>query len=161
MQIKKLLTCIVITLCTIAATLLVSTSKVQHSSAPSQGQLQQDIDVNKSVTKIDKEEINAQPHNPESFYQLIIDNNLFRPLGWRTPKKQSNYTLVGTAVSENIADSEAFILDRSSNHMHIVKVGDVFGEAVVRVIESRRVILNEAGKEIVLHCGRLQFLRTN
>ncbi len=103
------------------------------------------------------------PHDttPDAFYQFIIDNNLFRPLGWRTPKKQPDYTLIGTAVSENIEDSNAFILERSSGRMHIVKVGDVFGEALVKVIESKRVILNEGGKEIVLYCGRLQFIRTN
>ena len=161
MRIKKLFICIGITLCAIAATLLVYSPNVQHPNAPPQIQLQWGMDVDASVTKRDKEKINAPPHNPESFYQFVIDNNLFRPLGWRTPKKQPNYTLIGTAVSENIAASKAFILERSLDHMHIVKVGDVFGEALVKVIESKRVILNEAGKEIVLYCGRLQFIRTN
>ncbi len=161
MRIKKLLICIGITLCTIAATLGLYSPNVQHSSVPSQTLLQRDMATDALDTKRSKGKINAQPHNPESFYQFIIDTNLFRPLGWRTPKKQPDWTLIGTAVSENIEESEAFILERSSNRMHIVKVGDVFGEALVKVIESKRVILNEAGKEIVLYCGRLQFIRTN
>ena len=94
---------------------------------------------------------------PDTFYQFIIDNNIFRPLGWRPPKKQPDYTLIGTAVSQNAADSKAFILERLSNHLYIVKVGDVFSDALVKVIQSKRVILNEAGKEIVLHGGRLRF----
>ena len=156
-----MLICIGITLSTIAATLLVYSPNVQHSNAQSHIQLQRGMAVDASATKSDKEKINAPPHNPASFYQFVIDNNLFRPLGWRTPKKQPNYTLIGTAVSENIAASKAFILERSSNHMHIVKVDEFLGEALVKVIESKRVILNEAGKEIVLYCGRLQFIRTN
>ena len=161
MRIKKLLICIGITLCTIAATLGLYSPNVQHSSVPSQTLPQRDMATDALETKKGKGKINAQPHNPESFYQFIIDTNLFRPLGWRTPKKQPDWTLIGTAVSENIEESEAFILERSSNRMHIVKVGDVFGEALVKVIESKRVILNEAGKEIVLYCGRLQFIKTN
>lgn len=161
MSIKKLLICIGITLCTIAATLGLYSPNVQHSNTPSQTLPQRDMVTDALDIKRGKREINALPHNLESFYQFIIDNNLFRPLGWRTPKKQPNWTLIGTAVSENIADSKAFILERSSNHMHIVKVGDVFGEALVKVIESKRVILNEAGKEVLLYCGRLQFIKTN
>ncbi len=94
---------------------------------------------------------------PDTFYQFIIDNNIFHPLGWQPPKQQPIYTLIGTAVAQNVEDSKAFILERRSDHLHIVKVGDVFGEALVKVIESKRVILNEAGKEIVLHGSRMQF----
>ncbi len=42
--------------------------------------------------------------------------------------------------------------------MHTVKVGDTIGEALVKVIEAKRVLLNAAGKEIVLHGGNMQFL---
>lgn len=159
MRIIKLLICIGITLFTIAVTMLLYSPKVQYSNAPSQ--MQRSMVPEASATKRGPEKIYAPPHNPESFYQFIIDNNLFRPYGWQPPKQQSIYTLIGTAVSENIENSKAIILERSSDRMHIVKVGDVFGEALVKVIESKRVILNEGGKEIVLYCGRLQFIRMN
>lgn len=161
MRIKKLLICIGITLCTIAVSLLVYSPNVQHSDVASQIQLQRDIAADASAIKRGPGKINAPSHNPDAFYQFIIDNDLFRPFGWQPPKQQPIYTLIGTAVTQNVEDSEAFILERSSNRMHIVKVGEVFGEALVKVIESKRVILNEGGKEIVLYCGRLQFIRTN
>ncbi len=97
------------------------------------------------------------PDTPQDFYRTIIDNNIFRSIGWQPPKKQPIYTLIGTAVAQNVEDSKAFILERRSNRLHIIKVGDVFGEALVKVIESKRVILNEAGKEIVLHSSRMLF----
>ncbi len=156
MTIKKLLICIGIASCIIAATLLLYSPNVQHSNVSSQIQLQRDMAVDVSVTKRDKAETNGPPHDPESFYQFIIDNNLFRPFGWQPPKQQPVYTLIGTAVAQNVEDSEAFILERRSDRLHIVKVGDVFSEALVKVIESKRVILNEAGKEIVLSCGTLE-----
>ena len=157
MRIKKLLISIGIASCIIVATLLVYSANVQHSNAPPQIQLQRGMAADALTTKRGKGEINGLPHNPESFYQFIIDNNIFRPLGWQPPKKQPDYTLIGTAVSQNAADSEAFILERHTDRLHIVKVGDVFSEALVKVIESKRVILNEAGKEIVLPSGRLKF----
>ena len=93
----------------------------------------------------------------ESFYQTIIDNNIFRPLGWQPPRKQPDYTLIGTAVSQNVTDSKAFILDRRSHQLHIVKVGDTLDDARVKEIQLKRVTLHEAGKDIILHGGRLQF----
>ena len=42
--------------------------------------------------------------------------------------------------------------------MHTVKVGDTLNDALVQVIEAKRVILNEARNEIVLHGGNMQFL---
>ncbi len=157
MPIKKLLICIGIASCIIVTTLLLYFPNVPHSNTPLQTLPQQDMAADVLDTKRDKGEINAPPHNPESFYQFIIDNNLFNPIGWQPPKKQPIYTLIGTAVAQNVEDSKAFILERRSNRLHIVNVGDVFGEALVKVIESKRVILNEAGKEIVLHGSRMQF----
>ena len=94
---------------------------------------------------------------PDSFYQTIIDNNIFRPLGWQPPRKQPDYTLIGTAASQNAADSKAFILERRSNRLYTVKIGDTLDDARVKEIQSKRVTLHEAGKDIILHGGRLQF----
>ena len=116
-----------------------------------------DAITNVEQSKVNIESSNTTAESPDAFYQFIIDNNLFRSLGWQPPRKQPDYTLIGTAVSQNAADSKVFILDQHSNDMHIVKVEDVFGGALVKVIQPKRVILNEAGKEIILYCGRLQF----
>ena len=94
---------------------------------------------------------------PEEFYQFIIDNNIFRPLGWHSPKKQPAYTLIGTAVAKDIAYTKAFILEQRSNRLNIVKVGDSLGNARVEKIQSKQVTLHEKGKNIILRGGRLQF----
>ncbi len=97
------------------------------------------------------------PKTPDEFYQFIIDNNIFRPLGWHPPKKQPDYTLIGTAVSQHAADSKAFILERRSNRLHIVKIGDILDDVRVKQIQSKQVTLYKKGKDIILRGGRLQF----
>ena len=94
---------------------------------------------------------------PDTFYQFIIDNNLFRSLGWKPPKQQPDYILIGTAVFQNAADSKAFILDRRSNHLHIVKLGDTLDDVRVKQIQAKQVTLHKKGKDIILRGGRLQF----
>jgi len=130
---------------------------VQHSNVPLQTLPQQDMAADALDTKKGKGEINDLPHNPESFYQFIIDNNLFRSLGWQPPKQQPIYTLIGTAVSQNTSDSKAFILERRSNRFHIVKLGETLGDARVKKIQSKQVTLREKGKDIILQGGRLLF----
>ena len=94
---------------------------------------------------------------PDEFYQFIIENNIFRPLGWHPPKKQPDYTLIGTAVSQHASDSKAFILDRRSNRLHIVKLGDTLDDVRVKQIQAKQVTLHKKGKDIILRGGRLQF----
>ncbi len=118
---------------------------------------QKDVIANVEQPKVNAVNSNTTAENPDAFYQLIIDTNIFRPLGWQPPRKQPDYTLIGTAVSQNTADSKAFILERRSNRLHTVKVGDTLDDVRVKEIQSKRVTLHEAGKDIVLHGGRLQF----
>ena len=98
-------------------------------------------------------------NTPNEFYQLIIDNNIFRPLGWKPPQKTPQYTLIGTTIAADGSHAEAFILERRSNQFHTVKVGETFGNVSVKEILSKKVTLQEEGKEIVLQSGKLQFLR--
>ncbi len=118
-------------------------------------QHQSDVLENMKPSEVDITNTGAE--SLEAYYQFVIDNNIFRPLGWKPTKKPPNYSLIGTAVSENREESKAFIVDRHTNQMHTVKVDDTIGEALVKVIEAKRVILNAAGKEIVLHGGNMQF----
>ena len=100
---------------------------------------------------------NSLPEPSDSYYQLIIANNIFLPFGWQPSKKQQNYTLIGTSVSQHASKSEAFILERGSNQMHIVKVGETINDAIIKEIQSKRVILHQAEKDIILYCGRNPF----
>lgn len=101
----------------------------------------------------------AENSPPTEYYQLIIDNNIFRPLGWKLPKKEPAYTLLGTINTQNSDYTKAIILERKSNQQYTVKVGDTLGNLHVKEILPKQVTLQTEEKEIVLQCGKLQFLR--
>ncbi len=94
---------------------------------------------------------------PAEFYQVIIDNNIFRPLGWQPPKEEPEYTLLGTAIASNGTDTKAFIVERRSGQLHIVQVDEQIGDARVKVIKAKRVILQAGDKEIILEGEQLRF----
>jgi len=95
-----------------------------------------------------------------AFYKVIIDNNLFRPLGWTPPNNEPAYTLIGTAVGAEGAVSQATLLEKRSNRYHFVTIGTKLGDMTVKDIQAKHVILDNAGKPITLKAGELQFLTT-
>ena len=96
-----------------------------------------------------------------AFYKVIIDNNLFRPLGWTPPNNEPAYTLIGTAVGAEGAVSQATLLEKRSNRYHFVTIGTKLGDMTVKDIQAKQVILDNAGKPITLKSGELQFLTTS
>ncbi len=95
-----------------------------------------------------------------AFYKVIIDNNLFRPLGWTPPKNEPAYSLIGTAVGVDGAVSQATLLEKRSNRYHFVTIGTKLGDITVKDIQAKQVTLDNAGKPITLKAGELQFLTT-
>ena len=93
------------------------------------------------------------------FYETIIRYNIFQPLGWRPRPTAPQYELIGTLVSADSANTQAFILDRSANRTHTVQVGDkIDDDVLVEDIQEKRVILQKKGdKTIILDGGHLQF----
>ena len=91
-----------------------------------------------------------------AFYKTIIDHNLFRPLGWTPPNNEPAYSLVGTAVDQNGAISQATLLEKRSNRYHFVSIGTKLGDMTVKDIQSRQVILDKAGENITLKTGEFQ-----
>lgn len=96
-----------------------------------------------------------------AFYRMIIDNNLFRPLGWTPPNNEPAYSLVGTAVNANGTISQATLLEKRSNRYHFVTVGTKLGDMTVKDIQTKQVTLDKAGETITLKAGAVQFLTTN
>lgn len=102
---------------------------------------------------------NSDSGENSSFYQVIIDNSLFRPLGWKPPNKEPEYAFVGTTIYINdTKKSEANVLERRSNRFYIVGVGDEVGDAIVKEIKEKEIILDKDGETITLRGGNLQFL---
>ena len=97
----------------------------------------------------------------EAFYKTIIDNNLFRPLGWTPPNNEPAYSLIGTAVDANGKISQATLLEKRSNRYHFVRIGTKLGDTTVKDIQAKQVILDKAGEPITLKAGALQFLTTS
>ena len=112
-----------------------------------------------SVTSNPKKSAITNSNTPNEFYQLIIDNNIFRPLGWKPPKKTPQYTLIGTTIASDSSNAKAFILERRSNQLHTVKVGETIDNVTIKEILPKQVTLKEKEKDIILKCGTLQFLR--
>ena len=86
------------------------------------------------------------------FYRTIIDNNLFRPLGWRKPVLASPYRLLGTMVSgatDGVWVSKAVISVRGQ--VRVVEQGKPLdSETRVLGIDQHSVVLETAGKARVL-----------
>lgn len=77
-------------------------------------QHQSDALENMKSSEIDTDLVNTGAESLDAYYQFVIDNNIFRPLGWKPTKKPPNYSLIGTAVSENTEESQAFIVNRQT-----------------------------------------------
>lgn len=102
---------------------------------------------------------NAESNNSD-FYKVIVDNNLFRPLGWRPPKKEPEYAFIGTRISSTGSLSEAYVLEQRSNQFYIAKVGDKVGDATVKEIKEKKITLDKNGETITLRGGNMQFLNS-
>lgn len=97
----------------------------------------------------------------ETFYKTIIDNNLFRPLGWTPPNNEPAYSFIGTVVGSNGRISQATLLEKRSNRYHFVTIGTKLGDMTVKDIQAEQVILDKAGKPVTLKEGPPQFLTTS
>lgn len=106
-----------------------------------------------------KKNTNTDSKITDDYFKVIVDNNIFRPLGWRPPKKEPEYTLIGTTSNLNTAYSEAIILERRSKQMRTLKVGETFGKVRVKEIKPKQVILYDDGKEVILKLSSQQFLK--
>ena len=94
----------------------------------------------------------------EAFYRVIIDNNLFRPLGWKKPNEEPSYSLLGTVVDTDTGIAQAILLEKRSNRHYFVSIGEKVGDVTVKDIQPKQVTLDEEGKAITLKAGSLQFL---
>lgn len=112
-----------------------------------------------------KQVSNSVPNDEKSngnseFYQAIVDNSLFRPLGWKPPNNEPEYTLIGTAIDTIGDNSKAFVLENRSNQFYTVSVGHEIGDAVVKEIEDKKAILYKNGEMITLKSDSMRFLKS-
>lgn len=98
-----------------------------------------------------------------SFYRMIIDNNLFRPLGWTPPRSQDPYRLTGTLIpTDGDTPPKAFLLATDTHTTHIVTIGDTIGkDTIVTKIEPKQVTLETSGQQRTLRLNTALWLNAS
>ena len=100
----------------------------------------------------------AEPAKPTGvggdFYQVIITNNLFRPLGYRKPRPPPPYQLIATVTNHEHGNSRALLRRNKDGRMYYVGLGEEFGGAKVDRIEPRSVTLLIDGQSMKFHLPR-------
>ena len=83
-----------------------------------------------------------------SYYRPIIENNLFRPLGWRPRVPVEPYRLIGTILPrDDNTPAQAILQTTAGKTTHIVSIGEQI-DALTKVvgIEGKAVVLETGGK---------------
>lgn len=88
----------------------------------------------------------------EAFKRTIIDNNLFRPLGWTPPRPKEPYRLLGTIHPTDAHTPKTAILQSTAGHqIYIVSTGDNLDASTEVVsIEGKAVVLSTEGQQRTL-----------
>ena len=92
------------------------------------------------------------------FYKVVIDNNLFRPLGYRRAKPGPPFELIATVVDRNWGGSKALIRSNADRQVYYVGVGEEFAGAKVEMIEPLKVKVFHHGKSQEFRASTGEFL---
>ncbi len=99
----------------------------------------------------------------ESFYRTIIDNNLFRPLGWRPPVPIEPYRLIGTKLPTDAhTPPQAIIESTAGEKTYIVTTGETLDASTEVVsIESKQVTFSTNGQQRTLRLNTGVYLNAS
>lgn len=104
-----------------------------------------------------------KPVDPqERFFQTILDNNLFAPLGWTPIEETLTYQLIGTHVPiERKIDATAILQEKTeAKTIRVVLIGTkLSADTVVFDIQPKQVVLKKGKQRITLTLGKFQFLK--
>ena len=98
-----------------------------------------------------------------NFYRTIIDNNLFRPLGWQPTPPRSPYRLIGTKLVRDADSPPQAILQSTTGHQtYIVTLGErLAADTEVVDIQPKQVTLSTNGRTWTLKLNTAVFLNPN
>ena len=97
------------------------------------------------------------------FYQTIIKNNLFAPLGTvlnPTPVLGANLMLLATFLREAPAVSTALLSNRTTGRQHTIAVGESVGDFRLTEVQSKNVTLTHNGETARLILSPIFFLNS-
>ena len=63
-------------------------------------------------------------------------------------------------MPKDASTSVGYVLEKRSNRFYTAGIGDKIGEAVVKDIKDKKILLDKNGEEITLKAGNLQFLNS-
>lgn len=92
------------------------------------------------------------------FYRIIVENNLFRPLGWQKPNRDPEYALIATWIGTHGTVAKALVTERRSNQLYYVARGEKVGDAIIEKIEANQVSLKVSNDIVTLKTEGMQFL---
>ena len=98
----------------------------------------------------------AEPHRPlfsesihSDFYQTIIRNNLFAPLGTvlnQKPVPGANVKLIATFTRDDPAKASAIVENTATGKQQTVVIGDTIAGYSVLEIHSKQILLEKDGQ---------------
>ena len=98
------------------------------------------------------------------FYQTIIRNNLFAPLGTvlnADPEPGTHLSLLGTFVSEDPSASSVLVKNATTGRHHLLSVGEGVGDFHVLAVEPKQVRFYHHGTEVKVHLPESENLFLN
>ena len=90
-----------------------------------------------------------QHFQTSEFYRVIIDNNLFRPLGWRPPRSREPYRLLGTILpTDRKHKAQAIVQNTVTKENHTARIGETLDTDTTLVdIQPKQVTLETSGAQ--------------
>jgi len=95
------------------------------------------------------------------FYRTIIDNNLFRPLGWRPPRPREPYRLIGTLLPrDGDTPKQATVQRTTTRRTSTVRIGETLDtDTKVVDIQPKQVTLETNGKQRTLRLNTTPWIK--
>lgn len=95
------------------------------------------------------------------FYRTIIDNNLFRPLGWNPERPKELFRLIGTRIpTDGRTSPQAIIQATQGNKTYIVTTGDTLSkDTTITDIQPKQVTLEKSGHQRTLKLSATTWLK--
>ena len=142
-----------------------SRNGVENSSDSRPGEAE-DPDLSGESLKRGRNGVKKRVNRPETeardsvgdFYRVIIENNLFRPLGWRKPNREPEYALVATWIGTKGTVAKALVMERKSSQLYYVARGEKVGDAIVQNIAANQVSLKASDDIVTLKAESMEFL---
>ena len=100
-----------------------------------------------------QERVSGNRHTSDVFYSVIIDNNIFRLLGWQPAQKTFPYKLIASITYTDGKRKASAIIQETTTEKktYYVFIGDTIGDMSVINIQPKQVTLNKAGENIILN----------